>query len=55
MRITRFWGHLDPRKNNELVRLQFVMVDEKVTNGHLVDLQKVSSSVFAFLCSMVAD
>lgn len=29
MRIARFWEHLDARKNNELVRLQFVMVDEK--------------------------
>lgn len=48
VRLARFWGHLDARKNNELVRLQFVMIDEKVTNGHLVDLQKVSSSVSLF-------
>ncbi|KAM0865940.1 hypothetical protein ACQ4PT_042946 [Festuca glaucescens] len=29
VRIARFWDHLNPLKNNELVRFQFVMVDEK--------------------------
>jgi hypothetical protein len=30
VRIERFWEHVNVAKNNELLRLQFVMVDEKV-------------------------
>jgi hypothetical protein len=29
-RIVHFWEHVNVAKNNELVRLQFMMVDEKV-------------------------
>jgi hypothetical protein len=32
VRIARYWEHLDAKRDNALLRLQFVMVDEKVIN-----------------------
>ena len=46
MRIARFWKHLDARKNNELIRYQFVMLDEKM---HYVMLSTTAARFYVYL------